>query len=169
VKIIALVFCGLTTRPLVLTHLYVIFTVCSIKSLRIVRKHPPATMAYHLHSCRCENLVFVDPQTDRLLQGTTVMGIKPLPVDSLCLMYLQWFFSYDRQRFLPASMFSVQSTSSSGISCLIMACLITTFELLSKAPSISKKAPMAYSLDPRCLYNLPTSWCNAVSVDLLSL
>ena len=94
------------------------------------------------------------------------MEIELLLVDSLYPMYLHWFL---RMMENLASMFSVQSMSASGVSCLIMACLIAIFKVLSKAPSVSKKAPMAYSFASSCLSTLPTRLCNAVSVDLPSL
>ena len=49
--------------------------------LRVVR--------YHMHSCRHENLLFVNPLIGHLLRGTTVVGVKPLPVDSLSMVCLQ--------------------------------------------------------------------------------
>ena len=166
-KIITLVFNDLTIRPLVLHHLCVIFRAFSIRSLRVVRKCPLATIAmssaqpqtWKPSLCKSSNQSF----TMRLHNS---WYRAPPCGQPLCGVHSTVLFLWQTVRSLPANIFSLQSMSASGISCLIMVCLTAIFEVLSKAPSISKKAPMAYSLASSCFSNLLTRWFNAVSVDL---
>ena len=96
VRIIMLVFSGLTAGPLVLHHLCIIFWAFSIRSLESCKKVYTNWLC-HLHSHRCGNFFFVDPVIGHLPQGTTIVGIVPLPMYCLCLVYLQWSYPCDSQ------------------------------------------------------------------------